>query len=275
MIEYTFNMNIVEIIDAGSGNAPTSFKRLKEQSGDIAVALKYLELALNQDCYKTRTTKRYNLQITDSPFLDIKLWHKRQIAYSVYKRILDKGKFPFYAITTTYSMRTADNSAWLDRIDRASRWDRYEVERTNCLIRNKMKEAFNLKDFFAFLEHHNSFIDKDGKEHQGRYHTHIITSNISDTAITKPNRKCRRYLNQYKDWIKYSNPDVKILKPHIIKSVVGSVEWVKRWDNSINIKCIWSEGDLATYVCYCLKTYTNMKSELCFNDVLCNSSTYR
>ena len=275
MNEYTFNMKLVEIIDAGSGNAPTSFNRLKEQSGDIAVASKYLELALNQDCYKTRQTKREHLKITDAPFLDIRLQNKREIAYAVYKKILKQHQFPFYAITTTYSLRTNDNSRWLDKKDRATRWDRYEVERTNCLIRNKMREAFNIEDFYAFLEHHDPFTDKDGKEHQGRYHTHIISSNISDIAITEPNRKCRRYLNQYKEWINYSNPDVKTLKPTIIKSVVGSVEWVRKWDNSINIKCIWTEGDLANYVCYCLKTYTNLKSELCFNDVICNSSTFK
>ena len=61
---YSFNMNLIEIIDASSGNALTSFNRLKEQSGDIAVPSRYLELALNQDCYKTRRTKREDIKIT-------------------------------------------------------------------------------------------------------------------------------------------------------------------------------------------------------------------
>ena len=274
MNEYTFNMNILEIIDGGSGNAPSSFNRLKEQSGDIAVASRYLEIAVNQSSNKSKRTNKEDLKITDDPFIEIRLPNKRKIAFAIYSKMLNKHQFPYYAITTTYSLRTDDNSHWLDRRDRATRWDRYEVEKTNILIRNKMREAFNIKDFYAFLEHNSSFIDKNGIERQGRYHTHIITSNISDNAITQPNRKCRRYLNEYNEWLKVYSPDVKILKPVIIKSVVGSVEWVRKWDNSINIECISSAPDLARYVCYCLKTYTDIRSELCFNDVICRSSTF-
>lgn len=275
MNEYTFNMNLVEIIDAGSGNAPSSFNRLKEQSGDIAVALRYLEIAVNQGSHKSRRTKREEVKITDDPFIEIRLPNKRKIAYAIYRKMLKQHQFPYYAITTTYSLRTDDNSLWLDKKDRATRWDRYEVEKTNILVRNKMREAFGIEDFYAFLEHHESFNDKNGIERQGRYHTHIITSNISDNAITEPNRKCRRYLNEYKEWLEVYSPNVKTIKPIIIKSVVGSVDWIRKWDNSINIECIWNEGDLANYVCYCLKTYTDLRSELCFNDVICNSSTFK
>ena len=263
-----------KILEVGSGNASSSFNKLKQQSGLIAVPFGYQNNSRLKSKHIAKTTKKSSIEITDDPFIEIRLQNKRQIAYSVYQSILKQGAFPYFFITTTYNLWDAKKSRWLDKKDRATRWDRYEVERTNNLIKNKMREAFNTEDFYGFLEHHDPFIGKDGKEHQGRYHTHIISSNISDIAITKPNRKCKRYLNEYKEWINYSNPSIKTLKPLIIKSVVGSVEWVRKWDNSINIKCIWNEGDLANYVCYCLKTYTNLKSELCFNDVICNSSTY-
>ena len=267
-----------KILEVGSGNASSSFNKLKEQSGMIAVPYGYLsKYKLNPKPIRqsiSHRTRNTSVAITADPFIEILSWEKRKIAYSVYQSILKKNSFPYFFITTTYKLWDAKKSRWMDKKDRATRWDRYEVEKTNTLIRNKVKEAFHQDKWYAFLEHHSSFTDKNGLEHQGRYHTHSITPSINDASVLQPNRKCRRHLNEYKEWIAYSNPPAEQLIHYGLKSAIGSCEWLKKWDNSINIERIYTELDLANVVCYCLKTYTDANSSLCYNDVICRSSTF-
>lgn len=263
-----------KILEVGSGNASSSFNKLKQQSGLIAVPYGYQNNSKLKSKHIAKTSKKSLIEITDDPFIEIRLQNKRQIAYSVYQSILKQGAFPYFFITTTYNLWDAKKSRWLDKRDRATRWDRYEVERTNNLIKNKVKEAFNQNKSYAFLEHHDCFTDKDGVEHQGRYHTHSIMPAINHSSVIAPNRKCRKYLNDYKEWIEYSNPPADQLIEFALRSAIGSCEWLKKWDNSINIERIYTELDLANVVCYCLKTYTKENSSLCYNDVICRSSTF-
>lgn len=265
-------MNILELLDMDSGNASVSFNKMKQTSSntDVAVTKEYLQ---SKDLRNTRRRGKSNLQITDNPFIEIGLQEKRKIVYSVFKSIRT-SKYPYLFITVKYSIFDDKKDKWLDRKDAARRWDRYEVEKTNILCRNMMRECFDVSNWYAFLERHEPRLMPDGTLIQGRYHTHIIIPHISDYTVESPNRKCRRIMREYAEWIEYASPSTEVLKKKLIKSCLLKADWIKRWKNQIDIQEIYTERDLANVVCYCLKTYTNIKSPLDFNEVICNSSTY-
>jgi len=265
-------MNILELLDMDSGNASVSFDKMKQASSNtnVAVPKEYLK---SRDFRNTRRRGKSNLLINDDTFLEIKLKEKREIAYSVFKSIRT-NKYPYLFITVKYSIFDDKKDKWLERKDAARRWDRYEVVKTNTLCRNMMRECFGIDNWYAFLEKHEPRILPDGTVKDGRYHTHIIIPDISDIVIESPNRKCRRIIREYAEWIEYASPSPEDLKNHLIKSCLLKADWIKKWKNQIDIQKIYTEQDLANVVCYCLKTYTNIKSQLDFNDVICNSSTY-
>jgi len=265
-------MNILELLDMDSGNASVSVNKAKQAGSNTtaAVPTKYLE---PRDLRNTRRRGKSNLQINENPFLEIKLQEKKEIAYAVFKSIRT-NKYPYLFITVKYSIFDDKKDKWLDRKDAARRWDRYEVEKTNTLCRNMMRECFGIDNWYAFLERHEPRIMPDGTVREGRYHTHIITPDISDIVVETPNRKCRRLIREYAEWIEYASPSPEVLKNHLIKSCLLKADWIKKWKNQIDIQKIYTEEDLANVVCYCLKTYTNRKSVLDFNDVICHSSTY-
>lgn len=265
---YVFKLNLLEILDLDSGNASKSFKKMKEESSNtvFSVPTEYLKK-------DTRRKGKSNLSISDAPFIDIRLKEERQIVYSVFKSILS-SQYPYIFITIKFSLFDDKTGKWLDKKDAASRYDKYEVERTNRLCRNMLRECFDVNEWYAFRERHEAVIMPNGTVKDGRFHTHALIPAIDDKLIIHPNRKCRRLLNEYKEWIDYASPSPSVLKEHLIKACILKADWIKRWENQIDIKKIYTEEDLANVVCYCLKTYTNHQSDIDFNDVICNSSTF-
>lgn len=264
-----FTMNLLEILDLDCGNASKSFNTLKDESttSSSSVPTEYLKKP-------SRREGKRNITVDDAPFIDIRLQEKRQIAYSIFKSILS-DEYPYLFITIKFSLFDDKTGRWMDKKDSASRYDKYEVERTNTLCRNMLREAFGIKDWYAFKERHEAVIMPDGTLKDGRFHTHALVKAIDDKVISHPNRKCKRILNEYKEWINYASPSPVELRNHLIKACLLKADWIKKWNNQIDIQEIYTEQDLANVVCYCLKTYTNYQSDIDFNDVLCNSSTYR
>ena len=160
-------------------------------------------------------------------------------------------------------------------------WDKEEVKKTHRIMRNMIKEAFNIDACWIFMERHSPLLDSYGEiEREGRFHTNLISSSIKDNAIEEPNRKCKRLFNKDGSMgvpiqnISYT--DIDDLKTDLVNACLRQADWVNRYSYSLKTQLIYDKEDLERVVFYCLKDY-NIKSGLDFMDIVdfSNSDFYK
>lgn len=146
-------------------------------------------------------------------------------------------------------------------------WDKTEVITTNRLIKNLLKEAFNISRFYFFMERHQPTLDKYGDvEQEGRFHIHLLTSGINDSAVLQPNRKCRR-LSLYQESCNNINSNsVCEYKIRLFDECCKQANWINRYSYSIKTSVNKTNTDLRNRTHYCLKHYKH--DELDFMDII-------
>ena len=146
-------------------------------------------------------------------------------------------------------------------------WDKTEVRKTNTLIKNMLKEAFGINQFFFFIERHSPVLDEFGEVvSEGRFHIHFLTSCINDMAITEPNRRCKRLILYTKagNAIPYNN--INDYKINLFDKCCRQANWINRYNYSIKTSYNKNNSDLRKRVHYCLKNYKPDKQD--FMDII-------
>ena len=178
---------------------------------------------------------------------------------TIIRRIKDKAALPY--IFTTLQFGFYDNYGYLLPPSTTRRyWDKTEVEKTNRLVKNMLKEALGIDYFYFFMERHTPTYDKYGDiEREGRYHIHLITSGIKDGSINNANRRCRRLLYEQGSIgvpIKHMDfLDIDDMKIELFNACCKKANWINRYKYSIHTEFIDDACDLRRCINYCLKEY--------------------
>ena len=178
---------------------------------------------------------------------------------TIIRRIKDKAALPY--IFTTLQFGFYDNYGYLLPPSTTRRyWDKTEVEKTNRLVKNMLKEALGIDYFYFFMERHTPTYDKYGDiEREGRYHIHLITSGIKDCFIKNANRRCRRLFYEQGSIgvpIKHMDfLDIDDMKIELFNACCKKANWINRYKYSIHTEFIDKAGDLGRCINYCLKEY--------------------
>lgn len=181
---------------------------------------------------------------------------KKSIISSLISKINPTRDYPlFYSVIEFGFYDNNGNRKSDTEIDKF--WHRGSVEQTNGLIKNMLKEAFNIKNFWFFLERHKPILDDDGNlKSEGRFHTNIIATGINDDTINKPKRKCRQLINS-------SCPRafhcLSLLqqKKLLFDACCHQAKWVNRYRPSIVTQFIPTLTDLKRTTYYCLQDFTH------------------
>jgi len=180
---------------------------------------------------------------------------------TIIRRIKDKAALPY--IFTTLQFGFYDNYGYLLPPSTTRRyWDKTEVEKTNRLVKNMLKEALDIDYFYFFMERHTPTFDKYGDiEREGRYHIHLITSGIKDGSIKNANRRCRRLFYEQGSIgvpIKHMDLlDIDDMKIELFNACCKKANWINRYKYSIHTEFIDKAGDLGRCINYCLKEYNS------------------
>ena len=178
---------------------------------------------------------------------------------TIVKRITNKAQYPY--IFTTLQFGFYDNYGYLLPPTTIRRyWDKTEVEKTNRLVKNMLKEALSIDYFCFFMERHTPTYDKYGDvEREGRYHIHLITSGINEAAVTTPNRRCKRLYYENGSIgvpIKHMGlQDIDDMKIELFNACCKKANWINRYKYSIHTEFIDNADDLRRCINYCLKEY--------------------
>tara|TARA_Y100001938_G_scaffold101887_1_gene139220 strand:- start:558 stop:1205 length:648 start_codon:yes stop_codon:yes gene_type:complete len=153
-------------------------------------------------------------------------------------------------------------------------WDKTEVHKTNKLIRNMLRETFEIDKLYFFIERHASKLDQYGNQlSKGRFHLNIISSDIESHKINREtmNRKVRKLLYEngkygiaIKDMFFKSNDELKI---ELFNTCCRQANWINRYNYSIKTQVLTTRKDLRNTVMYCLKDYDEQDG-LCFTEVI-------
>ena len=195
------------------------------------------------------------------------------IKQSILNQIEDGIKLPSYysviefGFYDNYGLRLPQNQI-------RKYWDKTEVHRTIRLLRNMLKEAFDIDRLYFFIERHASKLDQYGNEmSKGRFHLNIISSGIESRMIHKPSmrRKARKLFYEngkygiaIKDMFFKCEDDLKI---ELFNTCCRKANWINRYNYSIKTQLITEPTDLENTVMYCLKDYEE-KDGLCFTEVI-------
>ena len=127
-------------------------------------------------------------------------------------------------------------------------FDICEVRRTHKIIKNFLMEAFSRDlSMFFFIERNKSF-NKNDIKCRGHYHSHMLLETIQDYHIEEPSSFLRRVMNK-DGLIPISNrvyTDIEDKKVDCIEAVLNRCEWLKGYDDAINIKHITNLKNLLT-----------------------------
>ena len=127
-------------------------------------------------------------------------------------------------------------------------FDICEVRRTHKIIKNFLMEAFSRDlSMFFFIERNKSF-NKNDIKCRGRYHSHMLLETIQDYHIEEPSSFLRRVMNK-DGLIPISNrvyTDIEDKKIDCIEAVLNRCEWLKGYDDAIDIKHITNLKNLLT-----------------------------
>lgn len=179
----------------------------------------------------------------------------------ILKQVLESEEYPYYYSVLQFGFYD-DNGFRLPGSDIRKYWDRTEVEKTNRLIKNMLREAFGIQQTYFFLERHSPKLDEYGDmESEGRYHINIITSQIPDSAIEKPNRKCRKLMLEDDSYmgIPIGNrvySDLDEMKIELFNACCRKANWVNRYKWSVKTQMLYEPTDIEDTVFYCLKEFS-------------------
>lgn len=127
-------------------------------------------------------------------------------------------------------------------------FDICEVRRTHKIIKNFLMEAFSRDlSMFFFIERNKSF-NKNDIKCRGHYHSHMLLETIQDYHIEEPSSFLRRVMNK-DGLIPISNrvyTDIEDKKVDCIEAVLNRCEWLKGYDDAIDIKHITNLKNLLT-----------------------------
>jgi hypothetical protein len=145
-----------------------------------------------------------------------------------------------------------------------------------------LKEAFGIDGFWFFMERHSPLLDEYGDvAREGRYHINIITSQMKDSAIEEPNRKCRRLLLEDSSisGVPIQNrvyDDIDDLKIELFNACCRKANWVNRYKYAIKTQILYDPVDVEQTTNYCLKDFSP-KTGKDFMDIIDfkNSDFYR
>jgi len=199
----------------------------------------------------------------------------------VVEQILGSNEFPYFYSVVQFGFYD-DNGYKLPISEISKFWDRTEVEKTNRLLKNLLKEAFGIDGFWFFMERHSPLLDENGDvAREGRYHINIITSQMKDSAVEEPNRKCRRLLLEdssisgvpIKDRV---YDDIDDLKIELFNACCRKANWVNRYKYAIKTQILYDPVDVEQTTNYCLKDFSPKKGKD-FMDIIDfkNSDFYR
>lgn len=127
-------------------------------------------------------------------------------------------------------------------------FDICEVRRTHKIIKNFLMEAFSRDlSMFFFIERNKSF-NKNDIKCRGHYHSHMLLETIQDYHIEEPSSFLRRVMSK-DGLIPISNrvyTDIEDKKVDCIEAVLNRCEWLKGYDDAIDIKHITNLKNLLT-----------------------------
>ena len=136
-------------------------------------------------------------------------------------------------------------------------WDKSEVKKTNRLIRNMLKETFDIDKLYFFIERHASKLDQYGDEiSKGRFHLNIISSGIDSKKIHEATmkRKVRKLFYEngkygiaIKDMFFKSIDELKI---ELFNTCCRQANWINRYKYSIKTQVLNESTDLDKTVMY-------------------------
>ncbi len=180
---------------------------------------------------------------------------------TIIKRIRYKAEYPY--IFTTLQFGFYDNYGYLLPPTTIRKyWDKTEVEKTNRLVKNMLKEALGIDYFYFFMERHTPTYDRYGDVvNEGRYHIHLITSGINDSTVLQPNRRCKRLFYEHGSIgipIKHMDfIDTDDKKIELFNACCKKANWINRYKYSIHTEFIDNPDELRRCSNYCLKEYRN------------------
>ena len=194
------------------------------------------------------------------------LKHNKTIKEHILKQVLESGEYPYFYSVLQFGFYD-DNGFKLPISDIRKFWDKTEVERTNRLIKNMLREAFGIQQTFFFLERHSPLYDEYGDiDSEGRYHVNIITTQIPDHAIEEPNRKCRKLLLEDDSYMGvpigsrvYS--DLDEMKIELFNACCRKANWVNKYKWSVKTQMLYDPADVESCVFYCLKEFSPKKGK--------------
>ena len=79
----------------------------------------------------------------------------------ILKQVIESGEYPYIYSVLQFGFYD-DNGFKLPVSDIRKFWDKTEVERTNRLIKNMLREAFGIQQTYFFLERHSPLYDEYG-----------------------------------------------------------------------------------------------------------------
>ena len=125
-----------------------------------------------------------------------------------------------------------------------------------------LREAFGIQQTYFFLERHSPKLDEYGDmESEGRYHINIITTQIPDSAIEEPNRKCRKLMLEDDSYmgIPIGNrvySDLDEMKIELFNACCRKANWVNRYKWSVKTQILYEPTDIEDTIFYCLKEFS-------------------
>ena len=121
------------------------------------------------------------------------LKHNKTIKEHILKQVLESGEYPYIYSVLQFGFYD-DNGFKLPISDIRKFWDKTEVERTNRLIKNMLRKHLVFSKHISFRKNSPLYDEYGDIASEGRYHVNIITTQIPDSAIEEPNRKCRKLM---------------------------------------------------------------------------------
>jgi hypothetical protein len=183
---------------------------------------------------------------------------------TILKQIIEPGEYPYFYSVLQFGFY--DNLGYkLPYSEIAKFWDKTEVKRTNRLIKNMLSEAFGIECFWFFIERHAPLWDEHGDiTREGRFHVNIITTQIKDSFIENPNRKCRKLMLEDDGslGVPIQNrvyTDISDFKISLFNACCRKSNWVNRYNYAIKTQILWDPTDIEATVGYCLKDFSPKK----------------
>ena len=225
----------------------------------------YLNRTQDVEMLLQRTDLPHVSQHSNGPSMSRNKVKSRTINDSIFNQVIECNEIPYLYSVIQFGFYD-DYGFKLPLREIRKFWDKDEVNKTAVLLRNMLKETFNMTGVWIFKERHDDTIRRDARSgekviRKGRFHLNIITTNIPDDAIENPNRKCRRlWTEEGRMGVPIENlvyNDLDQLKIELFNACCRRAEWVNRYKPAIKTQWLDDPTDVHATVEYCMKDHTN------------------